>query len=105
MNRSTKAAVGDTGRVPYLLLCTLMGLAAGWLPYLVHGPIPEKFNVLYIRGAVAVWGFYSARMLVGFVVGISTWPARWYLRGPLCGVLMLFPLTVISLAMPGCGWP
>jgi hypothetical protein len=91
--------------MPYSLLCTLIGLLAGWLPYLVHGPIPEKFNVLYIRGAVAMWGFYSARMLIGFAVGITTWPARWYLRGPLCGVLMLLPLTLISLAMPGCGWP
>ena len=33
------------------------------VPYVIHGPIPEKYNVLYIRGAVAVWGWYSARML------------------------------------------
>ena len=91
--------------LPYSLLCTLLGLVLGWLPILVHGPIPQKFNVLYIRGAVAVWGFYIARMLIGFMVGITRWPERWYLRGPLCGVLMLLPLTFISLAMPGCGWP
>jgi hypothetical protein len=92
-------------RLPYPLLCTLLGLVLGWLPRLVHGPIPQKFNVLYIRGATAVWAFYTARMLIGFVVGITRWPAAWYLRGPLCGFLMLFPLTLISLAMPGCGWP
>jgi hypothetical protein len=92
-------------RIPYALLCTCLGLVLGWVPRLVHGPIPQKFNVLYIRGAVAVWAFYSARMLIGFLVGITRWPSPWYLRGPLCGFLALFPLTLISLAMPGCGWP
>jgi len=92
-------------RVPYALVCTGLGLVLGWLPRLVHGPIAQKFNVLYIRGAVAVWAFYSARLLIGFLVGISRWPGPWYLRGPLCGLLAMFPLTLISLAMPGCGWP
>lgn len=92
-------------RVPYPLLCTILGLVLGWLPRLVHGPIPEKFNALYIRGDTAVWAFYCARMLVGWWVGIARWPRRWYVRGPLCGLLALFPLTLISLAMPGCGWP
>lgn len=91
--------------IPYPLLCTLLGGVLAWMPRLVHGPIPEKFNVLYIRGAIAVWGFYSARLSIGFWVGITRWPARWYVRGPLCGLLALFPLTLISLAMPGCGWP
>ena len=92
-------------RLPYPALCTLVGLVLGWLPVFLHGPIPQKFNVLYIRGAVAVWAFYSARLLIGFMVGITSWPGRWYLRGPLCGFLMMFPLTLVSLAMPGCGWP
>lgn len=87
----------------YTLLCTLLGLALGWLPMLVHGPIAEKYDVLYIRGAIAVWGWYSARLLIGFVVGITTWPERWWLRGPLCGLLMMFPLGWVSLATPGCG--
>jgi len=91
--------------LPYPLVCALLGFALGWLPRLVHGPIPQKFNVLYIRGAVAVWAFYSARLLIGFLVGITRWPERWYLRGPLCGLILMFPLTLISLAMPGCGWP
>jgi hypothetical protein len=90
---------------PYVVLCTLIGIAIGWLPMLVHGPIPEKFNVLYIHGATAVWGWYTARLLIGFVVGISRWPRPWYVRGPLCGCLLLFPLTLVSLAVPGCGWP
>ena len=92
-------------RIPYALLCALIGFALGWLPMLVHGPIPEKYNVLYIRGAVAVWGWYTARLLIGFLVGITRWPPRWYLRGPLCGLLMLFPLSLVSLATPGCGLP
>ncbi len=92
-------------RLPYPLLCTLLGLAIGWLPILVHGPIPEKYNVLYIRGAVAVWGWYTARLLIGFVVGITRWPPYWYLRGPLVGFTMLFPLSLVSLATPGCGLP
>ena len=92
-------------RLPYPLLCVLLGPVLGWLPRLVHGPIPQKFNVLYIRGSTAVWAFYCARMLIGFWVGVTRWPAPWYLRGPLCGFLTMFPLTLISLAMPGCGWP
>ena len=99
----------STGRarvqIPYGLLCTLVGLAIGWLPILVHGPIPEKYNILYIRGAIAVWGWYTARLLIGFLVGITRWPLRWYVRGPLCGLLMLFPLSLVSLATPGCGAP
>lgn len=92
-------------RLPYPALCTLVGLAIGWLPILVHGPIPEKYNILYIRGAVAVWGWYTARLLIGFVVGITRWPPRWYIRGPLIGFMMLFPLSLVSLATPGCGPP
>ncbi len=92
-------------RLPYPLLCTLLGLLFGWLPRLGHGPIPEKFNVLYINGAIAVWGYYSARLLIGFLIGITRWPAPWYLRGPLCGCVMMFPLALVSLAMPGCGFP
>ena len=89
--------------MPYPLLCALLGVAIGWWPRLVHGPIPYKFNVLGIRGAIAVWAFYSARMLIGFLVGITRWPERWYLRGPLCGFVSLFPVTLVALATPGCG--
>ena len=92
-------------RLPYALVCTLVGAALAWLPTLVHGPIAEKYNILYIRGALAVWGWYSARLLIGFVVGITHWPAQWYLRGPMCGLLMMFPLGLISAATPGCGFP
>jgi len=91
-------------RLRYRVLCTTLGLGLGWLPWLLHGPIPEKFNVLYIDGPVAVWAFYTARMSVGFFVGTSTWPRAWYLRGPLFGVLALLPVTLISLATPGCGF-
>ena len=84
-------------RLPYPLLCTALGLALGWLPMLVHGPIRQKYDVLYIRGAIAVWGWYSARLLIGFLVGITRWPEPWWLRGPLCGLLMLFPLGLCLL--------
>ena len=105
-NRDT-ASLSDRVRagVSYGLLCTLLGLAIGWLPMLVHGPIPAKYNVLYIRGSIAVWGWYTARLLIGLVVGVTRWPRRWYVRGPLCGLLMLFPLSLVSLATPGCGAP
>ena len=90
-------------RLPYAVVCTLLGLGLGWLPMLVHGPIPAKFDRLYIDGAVAVWGFYVARLSIGFLVGITRWPTAWYLRGPLCGILALLPLTIVILAVPGCG--
>ena len=89
---------------PYVAVCVALGLIAGWLPLFLHGPIAEKFNVLYIEGRIAVWSFYLARCSIGFWVGITVLPRRWYLRGPLCGLLTLLPLTVISLAMPGCGF-
>lgn len=38
------------------------------------------------------------------LVGITRWPAAWWLRGPMCGLLMMFPLSMVSLATPGCGW-
>jgi hypothetical protein len=89
--------------MPYPLLCTLLGLAIGWWPRLVHGPIPYKFNVLGLQGAVAVWGWYAARLLIGFLVGVSVWPRPWWLRGPLCGALAMLPLGLVALATPGCG--
>lgn len=89
----------------YLLLCAVCGVALGMVPRFLHGPIPQKFNIHYIQGSIAVWAFYTARMLIGFLVGITVWPRRWFIRGPLCGILALFPLTLISLAMPRCGFP
>ncbi len=91
--------------LPYPLVCALLGLVVGALPALVHGPIPQKFDVLYIQGSVAVWGWYTARALIGVLVGLTTWPARWWLRGPLCGAIMIAPLSFVSLATPGCGPP
>jgi hypothetical protein len=90
-------------RVPYAMLCTAIGLVAGWLPVLFHGPIPEKFDFFYLNGALAVWAWYATRLLIGFVVGISAWPARWYLRGPLCGALLMVPPGFFALATPNCG--
>ena len=91
-------------RWPYPLVCVALGLVLGWLPRLVHGPIAEKFDILYIQGSIAVWAYYSARLLIGVWVGLTTWPARWYLRGPLCGFLSMWPLAVMALATPGCGF-
>lgn len=90
--------------MPYPLVCLLLGLVLGWGPRLVHGPIAEKFDLLYIKGSIAVWGFYTARLLIGVAVGVSVRPARWYLRGPLCGVAMMSPVALIALATPGCGF-
>lgn len=90
---------------PYGLVCLLLGLVLGWLPALAHGPIAAKYDRLYIAGSIAVWGWYTARLLIGVLVGITSWPRPWYLRGPLCGVLAMFPLSLVSLATPGCGAP
>jgi hypothetical protein len=75
----------------------------GWVPRLIHGPIHEKFDVFYIKGVVAVWAWYTARCAIGFLVGITRWPERWWLRGPLCGAIMIGPLCFVSLAVPTCG--
>lgn len=57
----------------------------------------------YINGSIAVWAFYSARLSIGFWVGIGRWPVVWYLRGPMVGFLIMLPVTFIPLATPGCG--
>lgn len=90
-------------RWSYPLLCALLGFGLGWLPMLLHGPIPEKFNVLYIRGSIAIWTFYWARLSIGLLVGITVWPRRWWLRGPLIGLLAMLPPGLLALAMPRCG--
>jgi hypothetical protein len=84
-------------------VCTALGLVLGWLPMLVHGPIPYKFDVLGMRGTTAVWGWYVARLLVGLLVGVTIVPPQWYVRGPLCGLALMFPLSLVNLATPGCG--
>jgi hypothetical protein len=89
---------------PYVAVCVALGLVAGWIPMFLHGPIAEKFNVLYIQGNIAVWGYYVARCSIGLWISLTVHPRRWYLRGPLCGFLALLPLTLVALAMPGCGF-
>lgn len=88
----------------YPAVCVALGLVAGWIPVFLHGPIAEKFDVLYIEGSIAVWGYYVARCSIGLWVGIGVWPRRWYLRGPLVGFLALLPLAILALATPGCGF-
>lgn len=91
-------------RLLFPVVSTAAGLVFGWLPRLFHGPIKEKFDLLYIEGAIAVWGYYVARCLIGFLVGITGWPVRWWIRGPMCGFLTMLPLTIVALATPGCGF-
>lgn len=89
----------------YRLVCITAGLLAAWIPVLLqlHGPIPEKLDRVRLNGALAVWGWYAARMLIGVVVASSTWPRRWWLRGALSGALVMLPPAIVSAATPGCG--
>lgn len=91
--------------LPYPIVCLLCGIVLGWLPWLFHGPIAEKFDAFFIDGSVAVWAWYTARMMIGAWVGLVTWPQRWWLRGPMCGLLAMLPVTIVSLAVPTCGLP
>jgi len=90
-------------RFRYPLICTIVGLLLGWVPTLLHGPIPYKFNIHGLRGSIAVWDWYLARSFIGFFIGITIWPVRWWIRGPLIGFLMLLPPGMIALANPECG--
>ena len=94
-----------SARTSYPVVCTLVGLALAWFPLLVHGPIPHKFDMFYLNGTLAVWAWYSSRMLIGLVVGISARPRNAFLRGGLCGLLIMTPPGFFALATPGCGPP
>jgi hypothetical protein len=87
----------------YRVVCAFTGFVAAWLPFFLHGPIPEKLDRVRLNGAIAVWGYYVARLLIGFVVGAATWPQPWWLRGPFFGALLMLPVGTIALATPGCG--
>jgi hypothetical protein len=87
----------------YRLACIAAGLIAAWIPVLLHGPIAEKLDRVRLNGALAVWGWYVARMLIGVVVASTTWPRRWWLRGGLFGALLMLPPAIVSAATPGCG--
>lgn len=87
-----------------LLLATALGIALGWLPTLIHGPIPERFDAHGLRGGLAVWAWYLSRMSIGFWVGATVWPRAPWLRGVLVGFLVMLPVGFVSLAMPACGF-
>jgi hypothetical protein len=91
--------------LPYPLVCALLGVVLGAIPSFVHGPIHQKFDVLYLNGSIIVWAWYTARSLIGYLVGVTRWPRQWWLRGPLCGAIMIVPLCFVSLGTPGCGPP
>lgn len=94
-----------TPRIRYILVCTVAGLALAWVPMHLHGPIPEKFTLFGLRGGIIVWAWYASRLLIGPLVGVTSWPSRWWLRGPLCGAILLLAPGFVSLATPGCGPP
>lgn len=87
----------------YIVLCALVGLALSWVPAYLHGPIREKWDYYYLDGSWAVWTWYLARAAVGAFVGLTVWPARWWIRGPLIGALLLLPPCMMSMANPLCG--
>lgn len=70
-----------------------------------HGPIPEKFEQFYISGSWAVWAWYTTRISIGLLVGITVRPRIFWLRGALVGGLLMFPLGLVSIAVPTCGPP
>jgi hypothetical protein len=96
---------GFFARIPYAALCAGLGLVLGWLPGLVHGPIPQKWDLYGVSGAMVVGGYNVARLSIGLWVGITALPAQWYFRGPLCGALAMIPLGFVALANPMCGGP
>lgn len=91
--------------VSYTAVCIALGLALGWLPALVHGPVAEKWSIYGVEGAMVVWAYRLARLSIGLWVGITSVPQPWYLRGPLCGALAMVPLGFVGLSNPMCGAP
>ncbi|MFN2376700.1 MAG: hypothetical protein ABR538_09190 [Candidatus Binatia bacterium] len=92
-------------RLSYTTCCILLGLLLGWVPSLFHGPSREKWDYFYLDGGTVVLAWHLARALIGLLVGLTSVPATWWVRGPLCGVLAMLPLGVVSLGNPLCGPP
>lgn len=91
--------------LPYTVVCALIGAVLGWLPMFVHGPIAEKWSYFYLDGTIMVWGWVVARLSIGLLVGMTSVPRAWWLRGPICGALVMLPLGIVSLGNPMCGDP
>lgn len=91
--------------VRYVALCTALGLVLGWLPGLVHGPIPEKWSIHGVDGDLVVWCYVAGRLSIGLWVGLTSLPEAWYLRGPLCGALAMLPIAMLGLSNQYCGAP
>lgn len=91
-------------RARYLAVATGAGLALGWLPVLIHGPIPERFEPHGLSGDLAVWAWYWSRISIGLFVGATVWPERGWLRGAVVGALVMLPVGFFSLATPACGF-
>lgn len=92
-----------SGPARYRVVATCTGIVATVIPYVLHGPIPEKLDRVRLNGAIVVWAYYVARMLIGFVVATTSWPPAWWIRGPLFGFLVMLPCGLFALGTPGCG--
>lgn len=94
-----------SNRSRYVRTCILLGLALGWLPALVHGPVHEKWDFYGLSGRTLVAAWPLARISIGLLVGITAVPEAWWLRGMLCGVVAMLPLGIVALGNPLCGPP
>lgn len=74
-----------------LMACTIMGAVCGGLCVLLSTS----------SGALAlpiVWAIFTGRMLIGFVIGISTLKLPWAIHGSLMGLIVGLPSAVGAMS-------
>lgn len=80
-----------------LILCTLLGLVFGVICW---GMISTKDPSLGTPGALTV---ILSRAIMGFALGISRLPLRWWVHGTVLGALLSLPLAVSALGVAEMG--
>ena len=96
----------DSRFVTRVLVATLLGVVAGLVCF---------FSGMTVLGLPFTnqdfWLILAHRTVLGFVIGIAAVPGKWWVRGPLLGMIVGIPLTladqftygspVVTLAVTG----
>jgi len=81
-----------------LIACTLFGIIAGILCWLVSQYGGGAANVTFTTGIIL--GIILNRAFIGFAIGLSGWRTNWAFHGVVIGLIGSLPLSVYALGSP-----